>query len=709
MELLWLLIVAVLFGGWFALDGFVVGAGLVLPFLRGRDTERRAVLTAVGPFLLANEVWLVATAGVLVGAFPVLEGAVLSGLYPVVTALLVSWAVRDAGFWFRSRRESERWRRGWEGAIFAGSAGLAVTIGLTVGNLAGGVPGGPAGIGVLDPVALLCAVWTTGLFAMHGALFLSLRLPLAQSPAPAALAGRLVVPAAVTGAVTGLAVVLLGDLDRAWAAAIPAAAGRGDPARRADARRVPSRTGVRLHGRGRAVARPRRRRRARPERRRRRRRARDPRPARADGRAGASVPPARPGVAVVDLPAAGRPRQHGVLLMRVEERRLLAHLPGARRHLAWTVLTATAVAVLIIAQAELLSGVLATGTGLPALWLFVAVLAVRALLGRLHQAAAQRAAERLKARLRARVLERTQELGPGWLSGRRAGELTTALGRGLDALDPYLTGYLPQLCTAAAVPAALCVWLAAADPASALIVAVTIPLIPIFGVLIGLRTRAAAERRWRQLARLGGHFLDVVNGLPTLRVFGRATAQARVVREAADAHRSVTLRVLRVAFLSAFVLELVATFSVALVAVPIGLRLRSGDLPLETGLLVLLLVPEVYVALRAVGTRFHEAVEGLAVARQLFEVLDAPEPPPPARPLAAPPGPVAIRLDDLRVRYPDRGAPALDGLSLTVEPGERVALVGPSGAGKSTVLRSCWGWCPPRPDARWSPGRTSPG
>ncbi|MBA9005532.1 thiol reductant ABC exporter subunit CydD [Thermomonospora cellulosilytica] len=389
--------------------------------------------------------------------------------------------------------------------------------------------------------------------------------------------------------------------------------------------------------------------------------------------------------------------------MRPEERRLLRELPGGRGHLAWTGLTALAVAVLVVLQAELLAGVLADGVmegagadrlAVP-LALFAGVLALRALLTRVHQAAAHHAAARLKRALRARVLRRTQELGPARLSGHRAGELTTALGRGLDALDPYLTGYLPQLFLAAAVPVAVLARLGAADPAAMLTILVTLPLIPIFGILIGLQTRAAAERQWGLLSRLGGHFLDVVAGLPTLRVFGRAEAQVRAIRESADAHRAAALGVMRVAFLSALVLELVATFSVALIAVPVGLRLLDGGLDLRTGMLVLLLAPEAYLPLRAVGTRFHEAVEGVAVSRQLFGVLDtaAPAPPPGrAAPPAAPPG---LRLDRVTVRYEDRDAPALDAVDLDVAPGERVALVGASGAGKSTVLAVLLGLAAP--------------
>ncbi|MEU8270766.1 thiol reductant ABC exporter subunit CydD [Sphaerisporangium sp. NPDC049002] len=375
-----------------------------------------------------------------------------------------------------------------------------------------------------------------------------------------------------------------------------------------------------------------------------------------------------------------------VLLARTER--------TVRRHLLTCVAAAVLAGLLVLAQAELLSGVLSGGLTAAALLPLAGVVVARALLGWLNGVAGGRTATALKSVLRARLLSRLRDLGPARITSHRSGELVTLAGRGLDALDPYVTGYLPAVAVAGVVPVAVLVRLFAADLGTAVIVLVTLPLIPVFGALVGWQTKVVTERQWRALSRLGGHFLDVVRGLPTLRAFGRARYQATVIRQVADAHRSATMRTLRVAFLSSLVLELVASLSLALVAVPVGLRLLSGSLDLRTALLVLLLAPEAYIPLRAVGTKFHAAMEGVAAADQAFAVLG--EPVTGAGGDAAPaPGVPEIRLENVTVRYPGREDAALDGVSLVVSPGERVALVGESGAGKSTLLHLLLGFVTP--------------
>ncbi|MFC5663049.1 thiol reductant ABC exporter subunit CydD [Kitasatospora misakiensis] len=393
--------------------------------------------------------------------------------------------------------------------------------------------------------------------------------------------------------------------------------------------------------------------------------------------------------------------------MKPVERRLRREIPALRRHLTISTGLALLGAGLVLGQAELLAGLLADGFAgrgpwTAALTALGTVLALRGLLAWARGALAQQAAAEAKRTLRDRIAERLRDTGPRRLAAGRHGETATLFTRGLDALDPYITGYLPTMAATAVVPLVVVVRLGLADWTSALIIVITLPLIPVFGALVGLHTAQRTARQWRLLARLGGHFLDVVAGLPTLRAFGRERHQVGVVREMADAHRRATMRTLRVAFLSSLVLETVATLSVALVAVPVGLRLLGGELDLRTALVVLFLAPEAYLPLRAAGAAFHDSAEGITVAERVFAVLDGEEDGAdggPATGAGSVPVPDArtarLRLDGVTVHHPDRAEPALAAVSLTVHPGEHLALVGPSGAGKSTLLALLLGFVTP--------------
>jgi ATP-binding cassette, subfamily C, bacterial CydD len=383
--------------------------------------------------------------------------------------------------------------------------------------------------------------------------------------------------------------------------------------------------------------------------------------------------------------------------VRPVDPRLLRQAGAARGYLAVAVGLGLFGTVLILLQAGLLAAALAgaaRGIGIGALagtlaWLGV-VLAGRAGAAAGGEAAALRAAAEVKSGLRRRLSAHALRLGPSRLAHEQGGEITALATKGLDGLDAYFARYLPQLMLTVVVPLAVLVRIAFADWISAVIIAATLPLVPVFGILIGWHTRAQTQRQWRLLALLGGHFVDAVTGLTTLKLFGRARAQAEVIAEVTSAHRKATMTTLRVAFLSALALELTAALATALVAVEIGLRLLYGHVSYQTALLVLLLTPEAYLPLRNAGSQFHASTEGAAAARRAFEILDTPLPARPATP-AGPGADIDLSREDISLAavtlcYKGRGQPALDEVSLTIRAGDHVILTGPNGAGKSSLL-----------------------
>ncbi|WP_406023610.1 thiol reductant ABC exporter subunit CydD [Nocardioides sp. NBC_00850] len=381
--------------------------------------------------------------------------------------------------------------------------------------------------------------------------------------------------------------------------------------------------------------------------------------------------------------------------MRPNDPRLRAQLSVARRPLAVVVAAGVLGAVLLIAQTYAVTGLLISAirdTGSVSGWALavVAVFAGRAVFGVVSDVAGARAAGVVGADLRRRVVGAI-------LRGRSesSGSLSALATRGVSAAEPYLTRYVPALVLACVLPVMVLAVIVWTDPLSGLIVGLTLPLIPIFGVLVGLATRDQAASQWRAMSALAGHFLDVMKGLPTLVAFGRATAQSRVIATITDRYRRRTLETLKIAFASSAVLELVATISVALVAVIIGVRLAAGSVDLQTALVVLLLAPEAYWPLRRVGTEFHAAAEGTATleatadlsARDVTSVgrdvtdcqLDRRE------------RRLGMSLAEVGLTYPGRERPALAPVSATVPARGITAIVGPSGCGKSTLLATIAG------------------
>lgn len=380
--------------------------------------------------------------------------------------------------------------------------------------------------------------------------------------------------------------------------------------------------------------------------------------------------------------------------MRPFDPRLLRYASATRGFIGASVVAGVITTGLIIVQAfaitDIVVPVFTQGQALDqvsgALYVLTAVVLVRVVVAYVSERLAFKSAAAAKSQLRLGVVDHVMRLGPVWLSRRNSAELTQLTTRGIDGLDAYFSRYLPQLVLAVMVPLSVGLVILTQDLLAAVIVVLTVPLIPIFMILIGLYTQSRVDRQWTTLSRLSGHFVDVVAGMSTLKAFGRASAQAATVREIGDRYRSTTMGVLRISFLSALVLEVLAMLSVALVAVSIGLRLVEGTMTLQAGLLVLILVPEVYLPLRLVGMHFHAAAEGLGAARQMVEILEE-EPPVSGRRDDVPDLAIAsIVFDDVSVDYVGRDAAAIEALNLTVTGGSITALIGPSGCGKSTAL-----------------------
>ena len=395
---------------------------------------------------------------------------------------------------------------------------------------------------------------------------------------------------------------------------------------------------------------------------------------------------------------------------------LAARVTGLQRAAVTAVLLAAVSAVAVVVQAVALASVVdrsllhhATLRSVtPAIVVLGLAILVRAALHGAGDLSALRAADRVVATLRRQLLEHALALGPGWLGGERPGELSLTATRGLRSLHTYYARYLPQAAAAAVIPLILLVWVATQDWLSFVVVIALVLAVPVTMIAFGREATRRSERQWRRLGSLAGRVLQLVEGLPTLRAFGREAQGHREVEAATEGVRSATMRTLRVAFLSALSMDMIAGFGVGFVAMVLGLRLLWGELGLQTAMAVLLVAPEIFIPLRRAGAEFHASTEGQAAAARVVEVLATPSPPlspSPSTEAEATVGSGAaalraegggLRIDGLTVRYDNRTQAALTGVSLAAPPGARVALTGASGAGKSTVLAALLRFVEPR-------------
>ena len=377
------------------------------------------------------------------------------------------------------------------------------------------------------------------------------------------------------------------------------------------------------------------------------------------------------------------------------QRRLTRTSRAARSQIGFSVGLGLVSTCLIIAQATLLaiviSGVFMGGESLgdvstELIWL-AAVCVARGLVSAGFESSGRFGASKVMAELRERLARHLLVTRPGAMQGEQSGELVTAAVNGVEALEAYFARYLPQVVLAGLVPIAVLIWVFPRDWEAGLILLVTAPLIPVFMILIGKLTEARTRKRWSLLSRLSSHFLDPVGGLETLRANGPADAQTASIADVGERYRRETMGTLRIGFLSALVLELLAMIGVAMVATAVGIQLVGGHIELKAGLTVLLLAPELYMPLRQLGNQFHASTDGMAAAERIFEVLDQPpgvEVPADPRPVPDP-ATSALEVHDLCFSHPGRGE-ILSGIDLRIEPGETVAIVGPSGGGKTTLL-----------------------
>lgn len=379
------------------------------------------------------------------------------------------------------------------------------------------------------------------------------------------------------------------------------------------------------------------------------------------------------------------------------DKRLFRSLRGVRFYLALTVTLSTVMGILIILQAryltDIMNAVFILHQHMPqvmSLLLFLlGVILLRTCLTWGSDVAAHQIAAHIKTTLRARLFTHVLALGPAYARGERSGELINTIVEGVESLEAYFSQYMPQVFLSVLVPVAILIATFSVDTLSGIVLLVTAPLLPFLMALVGIMANAESKRRWHLLSLMNAHFLDVLQGLTTLKLFGRDKAQVETIRRVSEEYRKSTIEMLRVAFLSSVVLEMGATVSTAVVAVEAGLRLLYGNMPFDRAFFVLLLAPEFYLPLRQLGTRYHAGLSGSEAAQRIFAILDVPLPAQrivPKKVSQRIRADGVIRFEDVSYTY-DGQRPALHNVSFELHPNQKNALVGPSGAGKSTIAQ----------------------
>lgn len=376
--------------------------------------------------------------------------------------------------------------------------------------------------------------------------------------------------------------------------------------------------------------------------------------------------------------------------------RLLRVSRSSRLPLVVTVLSGLLGGIFIVLQASLMAkGInrvflgdadLADVSGL--LRLLAIIILGRALMSFTNELSGSQAGIQIKTELREAAFDHLQHLGPAFTSGESSGEISNTLVEGIESLQAYFSQYLPQVALSALIPVTILLVVFPLDWLTGLILLLTAPLIPVFMALIGSVSARLTRKQFLALSRMSAHFLDMLQGMTTLKAMSRSASAASSIARASEDYRQTTLNVLRVTFLSALVLELVATISTAVVAVQIGLRLLYGRIGFEEALFILILAPEFYLPLRALGLRYHAGMTGVTAAQRIFAILETP------LPQSAEPAPAhlptdifPLRFENVSFTYPGNIQPALENITFTLNRGEKLALVGASGAGKSTIFQ----------------------